>query len=399
MSKNSVYKKSGNQIFVQSAAATQDFLEPLIYAIKFSPMAGYYLEIADDFKMPDKIYGDIMSRTDRVINTFNDRTGSTGALLVGEKGSGKTLIAKNIAIECGSRHHMPTLLVNSEFHGDAFNSFIQSIDIPTVIIFDEFEKVYSRETQQQILTLLDGVFNSKKLFLITCNNEYKLDEHLVNRPSRIYYRYQYKGLDAQFVKEYCEDILIDKSKVDQVMNLHAAFGEKMNFDMLKSLIEEMNRYDETAKEVLAILNVTTSSRERTDYAVAVMIDGKAPKKLYTTELTCNPFLDSDDNDMQIRIVYDGKRLEEDASTTNVNEELPEELTKASYKEYIEANNGRRSDGQVPHWHSYVYFNESNLISMDRETHTFFYQLEMNGRVVDIKLTKKPKKEFSYYSML
>src|SRR4029078_12619167 len=65
----------------------------------------------------------------------------TGALMVGEKGSGKSLLAKLVSANSQEKG-LPTLIIPRPWCGDMFNRFLQSIEQPTVILFDEFEKVY-----------------------------------------------------------------------------------------------------------------------------------------------------------------------------------------------------------------------------------------------------------------
>jgi hypothetical protein len=121
------------------------------------------------------------------------------------------------------------------------------------VLFDEFEKVYDRDNQEKILTLLDGVYPSKKLFVLTCNDKYRVDHHMRNRPGRIFYMIEFKGLVGEFITEYCEDNLTNKEHIPQICRLSTLFSE-FNFDMLKALVEEMNRYGETPQEAMQLLN-------------------------------------------------------------------------------------------------------------------------------------------------
>lgn len=249
------YIKNGNSYSITSKEDLDIHEELPVgnYTIKVNPMSGqFYLERIDSFEAPSKIYGKTLTQTDRILNTFMDRPASTGVMLAGEKGSGKTLLAKMLSIT-GAERGIPSIIINAPYNGDQFNSFIQTIDQPTIIVFDEFEKVYDGEQQEAILTLLDGVFPSKKLFVLTCNDKWRVDSHMRNRPGRIYYMLDFKGLDADFVEEYCTDNLKNKEyieKVGKVASLFSAF----NFDMLKALVEEMNRYNETPQEALTMLN-------------------------------------------------------------------------------------------------------------------------------------------------
>jgi hypothetical protein len=144
-----------------------------------------------------------------------------------------------------------------------------------MVLFDEFEKVYSSDEQEEMLTLLDGVFPSKKLFVMTCNNKWRVDQHMRNRPGRIFYMLDFKGLDADFIAEYCADNLKNKDNTDGVLTIGSLFAE-FNFDMLKALVEEMNRYGETAQEAMKMLNAKPEFDEGSKYKVTVVPVGSAP---------------------------------------------------------------------------------------------------------------------------
>lgn len=215
-------------------------------------LKGFFLKPITDFNITGKIYGKTTRHAERILQTFGDRPNSTGVLLNGEKGSGKTMLAKMIS-QRAAEMGISTLVINTPFIGDAFNMFIQSIDEPCVIVFDEFEKVFDEKEQEATLTLLDGVYPTKKLFVLTVNDKYRVNQHMRNRPGRIFYMLDFKGLDADFIREYCLDNLKNKTHAEQVVRLTMMF-DSFNFDMLKALVEEMNRYNETANQALEMLN-------------------------------------------------------------------------------------------------------------------------------------------------
>ena len=241
------------------------------YIVKSNPMNGeLYLEQIDNFTSPKKIYGDTTKNVNRILNTYLDRTSSTGVMLAGEKGSGKTLLSKQVCVAAAAAD-IPTIVINNAFCGDNFNTLIQSIDQPCVVLFDEFEKVYDRDEQEAILTLLDGVFPSKKLFILTCNDKWRVDAHMRNRPGRIFYMIDFKGLDIAFIREYCEDNLKASNYIDAICKLSNLFGE-FNFDMLKALVEEMNRYGESPQDAMKILNAKPEFGEKAAYTIQLVID-------------------------------------------------------------------------------------------------------------------------------
>ncbi len=268
------FLKSGTRFNVSTKEA-MDLHEALpagTYTVKFDKMAGcFYLEQIDGFEIKGKIYGDTKRNANRILNTFNDRTASTGVMLTGEKGSGKTLLAKMLSLDAQSAG-VPTIVINEPWCGEGFNAFMQMIEQPTVILFDEFEKVYDRDDQEKMLTLLDGVYPSKKLFILTCNDKWRVNEHMRNRPGRIYYMMDFKGLEQDFIVEYCEDNLKNKTHIHTVCKIAMMF-DQFNFDMLKAMIEEMNRYDETPQQVMKMINARPEFSGEAKYKVTLQPKG------------------------------------------------------------------------------------------------------------------------------
>lgn len=282
--------------------SVDEMLLPGVYSVGFDEMKKqFFLTKIKSFNQTGKIYGDAEKRAERILNTFDDRSNSTGVLLSGVKGSGKTLLTKLISIEA-ERKGYPTILVNESFYGEEFNNFISFIKQECVVLFDEFEKTYEWDKQQKLLTILDGTYNSKKLFLLTVNDSSKLEENLDNRPGRIFYNFNYDGIEEKFIREYCNDTLNNKQHIDDVCKVAGLFSD-FNFDMLQSLVEEMNRYNETASECMSIMNISPRTSSGNYYKIKVVNSNGEEYKGYTKSKYYDPFIralkidfDEDDED-------------------------------------------------------------------------------------------------------
>lgn len=268
------------------------------YIIKEDPFKNLYLEMIDSFDLPKKLYGNTTRYAARILNTYNDRSTSTGVMLSGEKGSGKTLLSKTVSIEAAKLGY-PTIVINDAWCDDRFSRLMQDIVQPCVVLFDEFEKVYDQKEQESILTLFDGVFPTKKLFILTCNDKYRVNDHMRNRPGRIFYAIDFKGLEEKFIREYCEENLVNKTYISKICLFSNMFSE-FNFDMLKALIEDMNRYDESPEEAIKILNTKPDAgRGNGKYFTAVLtpginvessIDEIKKMGIVTQRVHCNPMM-------------------------------------------------------------------------------------------------------------
>ena len=256
--KMTYFIKHGNTFHISNTSAIDitDRLPPGTYVCKYNDQTKEYsLDTVDAFSLPDELFGSIKTDAERIMKTYKQRNASMGVLLSGQKGAGKTLLTKYVANEF-TKINIPTIIVNDSHKSDTFLQFLQSIDHECLVIFDEFEKIFDDKSQQQILTLLDGVFSTNKLYMFTCNNKFLLNENMLNRPGRIYYRLDYNKLTSETITDVCAAKLKSKSSksVGDICALAGSMRE-FSYDMLDAIINEMNSYNESLVDVLKFLNI------------------------------------------------------------------------------------------------------------------------------------------------
>lgn len=272
-----------------------DILPAGVYSINFDPMAGYWLtkmheKIGNDFK----VYGNTNKRIEKVFRTFELRNSNLGILLSGTKGMGKTVFMRSltaIAIE----RNMPVLVVDHNIPDIA--KFISSLEQECVVLFDEFEKTFGNggtcscdepedeapavpssgrsvsRSQNQFLTLFDGLSSSKKLFVVAINEVGKISSYFLNRPGRFYYHFKFNSLTTDEASEFCRDKLAnaDSEDIDRILLL--VKYHSISYDTLTAIVTELNN-GYTLKETLDDLNIDVDMGSHY-YDLTIYIDGES----------------------------------------------------------------------------------------------------------------------------
>jgi len=243
---------------------TYETLPAQCYSVRFDKHTGFFLEKHTDIEIKEsKIYGVHENKVEKVLRSFKMFHRNLGVILSGDKGIGKSLFAKLLsvrAIESG----IPLILVDRYVPG--VEAFIESIDQEVMVLFDEFDKTFadvrasdnSADAQAELLSLFDGMAQGKKLFVITCNELYKLNDYLVNRPGRFHYHFRFEYPSVPEIQEYLQDKLNKQywKEIEKVI----AFSRRipLNYDCLRAIEFELNNgdsFDEAIKD-LNILNIS-----------------------------------------------------------------------------------------------------------------------------------------------
>lgn len=260
------------------------------YVVRFSKFEGFYLEKYVDIEVKeDRIYGAHITKVNKVLRAFERFDRNLGVILSGDKGIGKSLFAKILSIEAINKN-IPLIVVDSFIPGIA--SYLESIDQEVMVLFDEFDKTFGEvrasdgeaSPQAGLLSLFDGVSGGKKLFVITCNELYKLNEYLINRPGRFHYHFRFDYPTPEEVREYLEDKLHEAyyKEIDAVI----AFSRRvnLNYDCLRAIAFELNE-GVSFKETIGDLNIV-KLYDRTRYDVMLHFKNGlvATRKSYPLDL-------------------------------------------------------------------------------------------------------------------
>ena len=219
----------------------------------------YKLRIDSDPETLPKLYGKLDDLTEMISSAYRAKNTSMGVILMGEKGSGKSLLSLNVS-EKFRKEGMPTVNIHDCFYGDKFNAFMALLlETPCVIVFNEFDKYYKRtEYQEALLTLFDGTVRTNNLFLLLCNNKDLLTEFYKGRPSRFYYAIPFKGVDKETFTQYCKEHLNNKDHIEDIVAT-LNYYKNFNFDMMKALVAESNLRNVHPFTAIKYLNFVTGT--------------------------------------------------------------------------------------------------------------------------------------------
>lgn len=280
-----MYRKITDEIVVITDVSSNiEKLGGSFWMVDYNQDLGYHLVKQPSMSLPSKVYGHNTSNSDKIFDTFKLDVGrTTGVMLQGEKGTGKTLTATEVCLKAVAEGY-PVILIQSEFYGTGFNDFMSSIQEPCVVFIDEFEKVFKKQDAiDSTLMLLDGAIKTHKLYLLTSNislNSSDRMEFLTNRPSRVKYVFEYGSVSKEVIAEYLQDNLHYPVYTDDVYSLQRNF-KLFTIDMLKAIVVEINRFGDSKgtlslTEIIQDLNVKTD-RTISSYAYekVALIGGKA----------------------------------------------------------------------------------------------------------------------------
>lgn len=243
----SEFIKVGERIINKPTGLDYDLVNGKVYNLKWDRYNGVsYFEEDGSLSLPAKVYA---TKSDDIfikrVNTYFQKTSklSTGVMLSGIKGTGKTVMAKVIA----KNSNLPIIVVDEDYPTGRINDFFRKFETPVTIIFDEVDKHWDTEN---LLGWLDGVqTNAKKLVLFTCNNEDRVNDYLKDRCSRVRYIRHFEANDnARFLREILRDKGIAEDNIENTYTFIVNNFGLLSIDNILSFIDEKLLLPELSNE-------------------------------------------------------------------------------------------------------------------------------------------------------
>lgn len=221
----------------------KNYPQPAVYQIrqyKHENQIYHNLEYKyDKFDTPSKIYGDIMTNVVKIWNQYALTSKTTGCIMVGNSGSGKSLmgyILSNIAIV----NQIPVVLCTElEFKIETINFLSNLTDC--IIFLDEFKKNVPWSLESQMLTMLADPKNTRKLFIITENDSSSISSYILNRPERARYYFEFNKITPSVFKDYCDNFNISPKFYKELEEKYTS-AVIFSFDHLQTIVSEHLHY-------------------------------------------------------------------------------------------------------------------------------------------------------------
>lgn len=213
--------------------ALKDDLPAMIYDLKPTKNGPILVKVTQGFELPKRLLGTVIhERRDKIVNAFMSGRRPLGAMGIGQKGTGKT---EQMQVICNTLigKGVPVIRIAEPCSKSDIELAVRMAG-RCVLFFDEYGKVYkdhkeeSEQLKNELLTLFSDASLGSVLFLLTDNSTRNFNDFLLERPTRIRYRFDYAGCSRDIVEDVCKINKLSKVITDWVVQHAAQSGESID---------------------------------------------------------------------------------------------------------------------------------------------------------------------------
>lgn len=252
------FLKNGNSVYIKPKGADYALENGKVYELTYDRFLGIQCTLKEDLQLPVQLYTN--EKEDffikRIITHFEktDKC-TTGVLLDGVKGTGKTITAKRLAIAS----NLPIIVISSNVPTQMMSKWFCNFSQKVCVLIDEVEKTY---ITSDLLSFLDGINQTcKKLVIMTSNNFKSISQYMKDRCSRIrYIRHYTTQSNIEFVEQIANTVGV-KNK-EAVIQFCKENINLPSIDNITSFINEVKEFEDEItdlNEIAEILNVETKN--------------------------------------------------------------------------------------------------------------------------------------------
>lgn len=252
--------KIGDEIRFTSVGGECELENGSVYMADYDRVTGdIFLKSTPKLIMPENHYETEKDTKfiNKVLAHYNrTNTGTTGVILAGVKGTGKTVMAKSIA----KKSDLPIVLLDKKFPPREITGLMTKLkDEKVCIIIDEIDKINDHAYDDDfLLQLFDGISTcGNNLIISTCNNVEDVNEYLLDRCSRIRYYKEFEEMSPSMIQAILENRLNDKTEVKPLTDFVIQNFGLISFDNVTAFAEEVNENpNETFESLFEDMNIS-----------------------------------------------------------------------------------------------------------------------------------------------
>lgn len=242
--------------------------------------------IRKEFAHQQKRYGRSKIYENVIVKDYlSMKSPSLGVILMGRKGSGKSMLAESICNQL-LENKVPVIYIKKPTHPTAVDKALALIG-PCVVYIDEFEKNFAPKmgeygpefgNQNFFLSIFSDTSISGVMFIITFNDIGLVTPYILDRPGRFKYCIKFKSIEPEGIKELVEEHKL----VDWQAKILSIYAETHSYDVLRQVITYLKKANTPVEflKLTEILNVGGELIVNPDRGIslndtsALVVDGK-----------------------------------------------------------------------------------------------------------------------------